>query len=180
MIKHNYQWKSISYFDLLKRIDFNQMKTKNTTAVRTNNHGYVPLVVSIIASFPLLWLITWFLFRITRRVQLVKQERYIIPKHSSSPTFVSGDDVSLILIFCVVFYRLLFACLPFCYSPLYCISLFDLWLLITTLESSNVLFMYDVMQIYTLLLFTKTKYGINKTCIINQYQDIPNYILNHM
>jgi len=26
------------------------MKTKNTTPVRTNNHGYVPLVVSIIPS----------------------------------------------------------------------------------------------------------------------------------
>ena len=173
MIKHNYLWKSISYFDLHKRIDFNQMKTKNTTPVRTNNHGYVPLVVSIIMSFPLSWLITWFLFRITRSVQLVKQELHIIPEHSSSPMFVSGDDVAL-------FFRLLFACSPFCYSPLYCISLFDLWLLITTLASSNVLFMHDVMQIYTLLLFTRTKYGINKTCTINQYQGISNYILNHM
>ena len=98
----------------------------------------------------------------------MKQELHIIPEHSSSPMFVSGDDVAL---FC----RLLFACSPFCYSPLYCISLFDLWLLITTLASSNVLFMYDVMQIYTLLLFTKTKYGINKKCTINQYQGIPNY-----
>ena len=180
MIKHNYLWKSISYFDMHKRIDFNQMKTKNTTPVRTSNHGYVPLAVSIIPSFPLLWLITWFLFRITRRVQLVKQELYIIPEHSSSPTFVSGDGFTLILIFCVVFCRLLFACSPFFYSPLYCISLFDLWLLIITLASSNVLFMYDVMQIYTLLLLTKTKYDINKACTINQYQGIPNYILNHM
>jgi hypothetical protein len=146
------------------------MKTKNTTPVRTNNYGYVPLVVSIIMSFLLLWLITWFLFRITRWVQPVKQELYIIPEHSSSPTFVSGDGFTLILIFCVVFCRLLFACLPFFYSPLYCISLFDLWLLIITLTSSNVLFMHDVMQIYTLLLFTKTKYGINKMYTINQYQ----------
>jgi hypothetical protein len=60
------------------------------------------------------------------------------------------------------------------------ISLFDLWLLITTLAYSNALFMYDVMQIYTLLFSTKTKYGINKTCTINLYQGIPNYILNHM
>jgi hypothetical protein len=173
MIKHNYLWKSISYFDLHKRIDFNQMKTKHTTPVRTNNHGYVPLVVSIILSFPLLWLITWFVFRITWPVQLVKQELYIIPELSSSPTFVSGDDFAL---FC----RLLFACSPFFYSPLYCISLFDLWLLITTLASSNVLLIYDVMQIYTLPLSNKTKYGINTTCTINQYQGIPNYILNHM
>jgi hypothetical protein len=183
MIKHNYLWKSISYFDLHKRIDFNQMKTKNTTPVIPNNHGYVPLLVSISLSFPLLWLITWFLFRITRSVQLMKEELHIIPEHSSSPTFVSGDDFALILIFCVVFCRLLLACSPFFYSPLYCISVFDLWLLITTLTPSNVLFMYDVMQIYTLLLFTKTKYGINKTCTINQYQGIPNYILyilNHM
>jgi hypothetical protein len=180
MIKHNYLWKSISYFDLHKRIDFNQMKTKHTTPIRTNNYEYVPLVVSIIPSFPLLWLITWFLLRITRRVQLVKQERYIIPEHSSSPTFVSRDGLTLTVLFCVVFCRLLFACSPFFYSPLYCISLFDLWLLITTLTCSNVLLMYDVMQIYTLLLFTKTKYGINKTCTINQCQDIPNYILNHM
>ena len=71
------------------------MKTKNTTLVRTNNHGYVPLVVSIIPSFPLLWLITWFLLRITRRVQLVKQDLHIIPEHSSSPTIVSGDGFAL-------------------------------------------------------------------------------------
>jgi hypothetical protein len=61
------------------------------------------------------------------------------PEHSSSPTFVSGDGFTLILIFCVVFCQTLFPCLPFSYSPLYCISLFDLSLLITTLASSNVL-----------------------------------------
>ena len=151
------------------------MKTKHTTPVRTNNHGYVPLVVSIIPSFPLLWLITCFLLRITRRVRLVKQELYIIPEHSSSPTFVSGDHFALILIFCVIFCRLFFACSPFFYSPFHCISLFDLWLL--KYHSSNILFTYVVMQIYTLLIFTK--YGINKTCTINQYHDIPRYTKLH-
>jgi hypothetical protein len=147
-------------------------------SVGTNNHEYVPLVVSIIPSFLLLWLITWFLFRIIRRVQLVKQDLHIIPEHSSSPTLVSGDGFALNLYFlCSILTSMVCLFALFLFAI---ISLFDLWLLITTLTSSNVLFMYDVMQIYTLLLFTKIKYGINKTCTINQYQGIQNYILNHM
>ena len=175
MINHNYLWKSISYFDLHKRIDFNQMKTKNPTPVRTNNHGYVPLVVSIILSFPLLWLITWFLFRIIRRVQLVKQDLHIIPEHSSSPTLVSGDGFALNFYFLCSILSTIVCLFDFFYLPLYHYSTYGFWL-----PSSNFFSMHDVMQIYTLLLFTNIKYGINKTCTMNQYQGIQNYILNHM
>jgi hypothetical protein len=140
---------------------------KNTTPVRTNNHGYVPLVVSIIPSFPLLWLITWFLFRIIRRLQVVKQDLHIIPEYSSSPTLVSGYGFALNFYFlCSILTSMVCLFALFLFAI---ISLFDLWLLSTTLAYSNALFMYDVMQIYTPLFSTKTKYGINKTCTINLY-----------
>jgi hypothetical protein len=45
----------------------------------TNDHGYVPLVVSIFRSFPHSWLITGFVTRLTRRVSLVEQELLTLP-----------------------------------------------------------------------------------------------------
>ena len=51
----------------------------------TNDHGYVPLVVSTSRSFPHLWLITGFVTRLTWRVPLVEQELSTLPEHLSSP-----------------------------------------------------------------------------------------------
>jgi hypothetical protein len=45
----------------------------------TNDHGYIPLVVSISRSFPNSWHITVFVTRLTRRVPLVEQELLTLP-----------------------------------------------------------------------------------------------------
>jgi hypothetical protein len=54
----------------------------------TNDHEYVPLVVSTSLSFPHSWLVTGFVTRLTRRVPLVEQELLTLPEHLSSlPVF---------------------------------------------------------------------------------------------
>ena len=45
----------------------------------TNDHGYIPLVVSISRSFPNSWHITVFVTRLTRRVSLVEQDQLTLP-----------------------------------------------------------------------------------------------------
>ena len=69
----------------------------------TNDHGYVPLVVKTSQSFPHSWLITGFVTRLTRRVPLVEQERFTLPKHLSSPPIFSGVRVTRSLVLCVCF-----------------------------------------------------------------------------
>ena len=69
----------------------------------TNDHGYVPLVVNTIRSFPHSWLITGFVTRLTRWVSLVEQELPTLPEHLSSPPVLSRVRVtrSLVLrVFC--------------------------------------------------------------------------------
>jgi hypothetical protein len=51
----------------------------------TNNHGYVPLIVNTSQFFPLSWLITVFVTRVTRRVSLVGQELLTLPEQLSTP-----------------------------------------------------------------------------------------------
>ena len=73
--------------------------------VRINYHGYVPLVVSTSWSFPHSWLITGFVARVTRRVEL---ELTTLPEHMRThPVFV-GVCVARSLVFCVVFGRSIF------------------------------------------------------------------------
>jgi hypothetical protein len=50
----------------------------------TNDHWYVPLVVSTSRSFPRSWLITGFVTRLTRQVSIVEQELLTLPEHMSS------------------------------------------------------------------------------------------------
>jgi hypothetical protein len=59
----------------------------------------VSLVVSSSRSFPHSWLITRFVTRLTRRIQLVEQELPTLPEHMSSPLVFSGVRVirSLVL-----------------------------------------------------------------------------------
>ena len=67
----------------------------------TNDHRYVPLVVSTPRSFPRSWLITGFVTRLTRLVSLVVQERLTLPEHLSSPSVFSGVRVTrFICMFC--------------------------------------------------------------------------------
>ena len=77
----------------------------------TNDHGYVPLVVSTSRSFPHSWLITGFVTRLTRRVPLVEVELLILPEHLSSPPAFSGVRVTWSLVLCVCFVD---HCLCFC------------------------------------------------------------------
>ena len=78
----------------------------------TNDHGYVPLVVSISRSFPHYLLITGFVTRLTR-VPLVEQELLTLPEHLSSTPVFSGVRY-LIFSFMCMFCRSLFVLLSFC------------------------------------------------------------------
>ena len=77
----------------------------------TNDHGYVPLVVSTSRSFPHSRLITGFVARLTRRVSLVEQKRFTLPEHPSSPPVFSGIRVTRSLVLYVCFPD---RCLSFC------------------------------------------------------------------
>ena len=103
----------------------------------TNDHGYVPLVVKTSQSFPHSWLITGFVTRLTRRVPLVEQERFTLPKHLSSPPIFSGVRVTRSLVLCVCFVD---RCLSVCtFSFGYCVvcssSIYGFWLPLWYLQS---------------------------------------------
>jgi hypothetical protein len=66
---------------------------------------------------------------VTQRVLIVGQELFNLPEHMSKPCSI--------LSFCVVFCRFFFLLSFFVWS-LHCLTFFDLRLLVTTLESSNV------------------------------------------
>ena len=76
---------------------------------------------------------------VTRRVSLVEQELLTILVHLSTPLY-SGDFSAQTLVFCLVLYLRFFVILLFSFRPLHCLSFFNLWLLITTLVSSNLLY----------------------------------------
>ena len=95
----------------------------------TNDHGYVPLVLSTSLFFPHSRLITGFVTRLTRRVPLVEQELLTLPEHLSSPQVFSGVRVTRSL---VIYVCLMDRCLPFCtFSFGHCVvcsSIYGLWL----------------------------------------------------
>ena len=62
----------------------------------TNDHGYVPFVVTI-RSFPHSWLITGFL---TRRMPLVKQELLALLEHLNSLLYGRVDVVRSLIFLC--------------------------------------------------------------------------------
>ena len=68
---------------------------------------------------------------------LVEQELLTILVHLSSPPSYSGVLAAQTLVFCLVLYLRFFVFLSLSFRPLYCLSFFNLWLLITTLVSSN-------------------------------------------
>ena len=73
-----YWWNCWSFYDL-----HNGLANRNTCV--SNDHVYVPLVVSTFRSFPHSWLIIGFVTRITLRVPLMEQELSTLPEHPSSP-----------------------------------------------------------------------------------------------
>ena len=96
----------------------------------TNDHGYVPLVVSTSRSFPHSRLITGFVTRLTRRLPLVEQELLILPEHLSSPPVFSGVRVtrSLVLYVCFVDRCLSFCTFSFGHSVVCSCSIYGFWL----------------------------------------------------
>ena len=83
------------------------------------------------------WLITGFETRLMWWVPLVEQELLTLPEHLSSSPVISGvrGTRSLVLYVCFVD-----RCLSFCtffFLPLCCRFLFDIWIRITPLVSSN-------------------------------------------
>ena len=68
---------------------------------------------------------------------LVEQELLTILVLLSSPPSYSGVLAAQTLVFCLVLYLIFFVFLSLSFRPLYCLSFLNLWLLITTLVSSN-------------------------------------------
>ena len=95
----------------------------------TNDHGYVPLVVSTSRSFPHSRLITGLVTRLARRVPLVEQELLTLLKHMSSPPVFSGVRVTWSLVLYVCFVD---RCLSFCTFSVghcyVCSSIYGFWL----------------------------------------------------
>ena len=100
------------------RKDGDNLPLRNTCV--TNDHGYVPLVVSTFQYFSHSWLISDFVTGSTPRVLLVEQEVLTLQGMWVHPPF---------LVFCVVFCRTWFVLLSFLFSALCCLS-FDLRILI--------------------------------------------------
>jgi len=72
-----------------------------------------------------------------RRVSLVEQELLTLPEHPSSNPVFSWVRVTRSIVVCVMFCRSLFVFLYGFVWPLWCLSIVDLRILITPLESSN-------------------------------------------
>ena len=68
---------------------------------------------------------------------LVEQELLTILVLLSFPPSYSGVLAAQTLVFCLVLYLIFFVFLSLSFRPLYCLSFLNLWLLITTLVSSN-------------------------------------------
>jgi hypothetical protein len=115
----------------------------------TNDHGYVPLVVSTSRSFPHSRLITGFVTRLTRWVPLVEQELLTLPEHLSKPLVSSGVRVtwSLVLYVCFVDRCLSFCTFSFGHSVVCSSSIygfwFSLWYLQTLLDLRGTMNIYN-------------------------------------
>ena len=73
--------------------------------------------------------------RVTQPMPLLEQELLTLLQHLSSSLVFSGIRVAPSLVFCVVFCR-----------SLYCLSFFNLWLLITPLVSLNFSYMTAISE----------------------------------
>ena len=75
-----------------------------------------------------------FVTRVTWQMPLVEQELFTLPEHMNSHLVFSEVCITRSLVFSLVFCKSLFILLSFSFWP-YCLSFFDLWLLITPLVS---------------------------------------------
>jgi hypothetical protein len=106
----------------------------------TNDHGYVPLVVSTSRSFLRSWLIIGFVTRLTRRLSLVEQELLTLSENLSSPSVFSGVRVNRSLVLYVCFVD---RCLSFCTFSFghcfVCSSIYGFWLTLWYLQTIHTL-----------------------------------------
>ena len=101
----------------------------------TNDHGYVPLVVSTSRFFPHSQRTTGFVTRLTRRVPLVEQALLTLRSTWVRPRFLVGF---VLLDLYIYMYVLLIVVCPFVFFlPLCCMFFFDIRFLIAPLVSSN-------------------------------------------
>jgi hypothetical protein len=96
------------------------------------------------------WLINGFVTRVTRRVPLVEQELLVLPDHLSSHSVFSGVRVTWSLVLCVMFCRSLFVPCRIVWS-LYCLSSFDVWILLLLWYLQTLLHAYIYSTIYKTL-----------------------------
>jgi hypothetical protein len=116
--------------------DIYKRKRENINKMLGHIQEEVPLVVNTSRSFPHSRLITGFVTRLTRRVQLVEQELLNLPEHLSSSPVFSGVRSYSIFSFIYMFCRSLFVLLYFFLWSLCCLF-FDIRILIAPLVSSN-------------------------------------------
>ena len=103
------------------------------------DHGYVPIVVIVIRSFPHSWLIARFVTRSTQKAPHVEQRVPTTPECvCSPPVCFSSVSVAQSLVFCVEYLVHCLYCCPFYFWPLYCMPVSNLRPLITPLVSSSI------------------------------------------
>ena len=123
----------------------------------TNDHGYVPLVVSTSRSFPHSRLTTEFVTRLTRRVPLVEQALLTLSGHLSSTPVFSGVRVTRSLDLYVYFVdRCLSVCTFYFCHCVVCSSIYDfrllLWYLQTFSSEDSLIFLNISSKVLTLRL----------------------------
>jgi hypothetical protein len=125
----------------------------------TNDHGYVPLVVSTSRSDPRPRLTTGFVTRLTQRVSLVEHELLTLPEHMSSPPVLCRVRVTRSLVLYVGFVDRFLSFCPF--SFYYCVvcssSIYGFWLLLWFFQtplvgSTNTITICLILSTFTLLL----------------------------
>ena len=134
------QWQKEKIQKNIQRNTKRTHKSKNRvirTQLKTNDQGYVPLVINTSRSFPHSWVITGFVTRLTRRIPLVEQELPTFPEHLSSPPDFSGVPFIRSLVLWVCFVNRCLSFFSFSFWPLCCLYFFDLRILITPLVSWN-------------------------------------------
>ena len=102
---------------------------------------YVPLVISTSWSFPHSRHVTWFVTRVTLRMPPVEQELLTIQGYPRSLPGFRVVRVARLLVYCLVYYRYIFRCLPFFVWSLCCLSFIygirPLWYIQTLLKRES-------------------------------------------
>ena len=123
--------------------------------------SYVPLVVNTSRSFPHSWLITGFVTRLTRRVQLVEQELILVRNHMSSSPVFSGVHITRSLVLYVCFLDRWLSFSYFFFWPLCFLFFFDIWILITPLVLKLFLILQYWQSYHIFCIYQVVKFALN-------------------